>query len=227
MIFTKNGQIIGAQLHEYLLEKSRVVSQALYLMFLLFNMFGLFQLISFCLRGERNFHIFYYMFDGLESDSQKRKYHLSHDIQFKYLSDVDTSLSGINCNKFQTINNCFETIGFKSQEVNSIYSLLAGILHLGNLTFLQDEGVHNDGKCHVSNKHSLNIISQLLGVDEKELQIALTECYIVTAGETLTRSNSMQECHSARDSMSKGLYGRLFSWIVNKINLLLQPLVFE
>lgn len=29
MIFTKNGQIIGAQLHEYLLEKSRVVSQAL------------------------------------------------------------------------------------------------------------------------------------------------------------------------------------------------------
>lgn len=28
MIFTKNGRVIGAQLHEYLLEKSRVVSQA-------------------------------------------------------------------------------------------------------------------------------------------------------------------------------------------------------
>ena len=28
MIFTNNGQVIGAQLHEYLLEKSRVVSQA-------------------------------------------------------------------------------------------------------------------------------------------------------------------------------------------------------
>lgn len=30
MIFTKNGRVIGAQLHEYLLEKSRVVSQAPY-----------------------------------------------------------------------------------------------------------------------------------------------------------------------------------------------------
>lgn len=167
------------------------------------------------------------MFDGLGSESQKIKYHLSHDIQFKYLSDIDASQSEVNCIKFRTINTCFETIGFKSQEVNSIYSLLAGVLHLGNLTFFQDEGVHNDGKCHVSNKNSLLIISQLLGVDEKELQIALTECYIVTRGETVTRSNSLQECHSARDSMSKGLYGRLFSWIVNKINLLLQPLVFE
>ncbi len=145
----------------------------------------------------------------------------------RYLSDLDDTLIEANRKKFYTINNCFETIGFKSQEVNSIYSLLAGVLHLGNLIFLQDEGIHNDGKCHVSNKNSLIIISQLLGVDEKELQIALTECSIVTRGETVIRSNTLQECHAARDSMSKGLYGRLFSWIVNKINLLLQPSVLE
>ncbi len=98
---------------------------------------------------------------------------------------------------------------------------------MGNLNFVQDEGIHNDGKCRISNKNSLVIISQLLGVDEKELQDALTQCSIVTRGETVIRSNSMQECQAARDSMSKGLYGRLFSWIVNKINLLLQPSVLE
>ena len=102
------------------------------------------------------------------------------------------SLSLTNRSKFFAIHNCFETIGFKSQEVNSIYSLLAGILHLGNLTFLQDEGVHNDGKCHVTNKNSLTIISQLLGIDKKELQDSLTQRSIVTRGETLIRSNSMQ-----------------------------------
>lgn len=128
-----------------------------------------------------------------------------------------------NRSKFIAIHNCFETIGFKSQEVNSIYSLLAGLLHLGNLTFVQDEGVHNDGKCHVTNNNSLLIISQLLGIDNKELQDSLTQRSIVTRGETLIRPNSLQECQSARDSMAKGLYGRLFSWIVNKINLLLQP----
>jgi myosin-3 len=167
------------------------------------------------------------MYDGLVSDTQKLKYHLTNETSFKYLSEVDSSLSVSNRSKFYTIHHCFETIGFKSQEVNSIYSLLAGILHLGNLNFIQDEGIHNDGKCRVANKNSLNIISQLLGVDEKELQDALVQCSIVTRGETVIKSNSMQECHAARDAMSKGLYGRLFSWIVNKINLLLQPSAFE
>lgn len=206
LIFTRNGRVIGAQLHEYLLEKSRVVSQSI---------------------GERNFHIFYYMYDGLTSDTQRSKYHLSHDTKYKYLNDIDLTQSAINRQKFATIHHCFEIIGFKSQEVNSIYSLLAGVLHLGNLCFYQQEGIHNDGKCAVVNKGSLSIISQLLGVDEKELQDALTHCSIVTRGETVIKSNSLQECSSARDAMSKGLYGRLFSWIVNKINLLLQPALYE
>jgi myosin-3 len=104
---------------------------------------------------------------------------------------------------------------------------LAGILHLGNVVFLQDEGVHNDGKCRLSNKNSLIVISQLLGVDEKELQYALTQCSIVTRGETVIRSYALKECHTVRDSMAKELYGRLFSWIVNKVNLLLQPSLLE
>ncbi len=101
------------------------------------------------------------------------------------------------------------------------------MLHLGNINFVQDEGLHHDGKCRITNKNSLIIISQLLGVDEKELQDALTQCSIVARGETVIRPNTLQECQNSRDSMSKGLYGRLFSWIVNKINLLLQPSVFE
>ncbi len=145
----------------------------------------------------------------------------------RYLNDVDYSNSVANRSKFYTINNCFETIGFKSQEVNSIYCILSGILHLGNLAFVLEEGDYSDGKCRVTNKNSLVIISELLGVDEKELQDALTQGSIVARGETVIRMNSMKECQASRDSMAKGLYGRLFSWIVNKINLLLQPSVYQ
>ena len=78
---------------------------------------------------ERNFHIFYYIYDGF----QNQNYHLNHDTKYRYLSNTDVSLSVSNRKNFLAIHNCFETIGFKSQEINSIYSILAGILHLGKL----------------------------------------------------------------------------------------------
>lgn len=57
------GDVLGARLAEYLLEKSRVVRQG---------------------DGERNFHVFYYLFAGLP-ESALKKYHLSDLTDFHYL----------------------------------------------------------------------------------------------------------------------------------------------
>jgi myosin-3 len=84
MIFTKSGRVIGAQINEYLLEKSRVVSQSSYVLINSFlKKINIFYFNSCFLSGEKNFHIFYYMYDGLVSDTQRAKYHLSHDSKYK------------------------------------------------------------------------------------------------------------------------------------------------
>ena len=187
MLFTKQGRVTGARLSEYLLEKTRVVNQG---------------------RAERNFHIFYYLFHGLASSipNDPQAFYLMKNETYRYLKtdleDQDELREGFQ-KKFRTIEKCFEIIGFQKDEVISIYRILAGLLHLGNLNFHQSEGHFIDGKTCLTDRHLLEIICELFGLDVKEFDLALTTCNIVTRGETIQRSTTLQESQSTRDAMAK------------------------
>jgi myosin III len=187
MLFTKQGRVTGARLSEYLLEKTRVVNQG---------------------RGERNFHIFYYLFHGLASSmiNDAKAFYLSTSQTYRYLSNGvqdEKILSEHFKVKFATIEKCFEIIGFQTIEVKSIYRILAGLLHLGNIDFHQNEGHFIDGKTCVTDRTLLNIVGDLFGIDIAEFDLALTTCNIVTRGETIQRSTTLQESQSTRDAMAK------------------------
>lgn len=84
MKFTPTGAVIGAKISEYLLEKSRVIKQAMYgplrllpkfplsFFFFFFNHL----LCFFAFRGEKNFHIFYYIYAGLYHQNKLKSYRL-------------------------------------------------------------------------------------------------------------------------------------------------------
>ena len=55
-------------------------------------------------------------------------------------------------------------------------------------------------------------------ISAKDLIIALTTKTIFTSGETVTSTLAVHQSVDVRDAFVKGIYGRLFIWIVEKIN---------
>lgn len=104
-----------------------------------------------CFRGERNFHIFYYMYDGLEADGRLSEFHLDLNLRknHRFLTDhCQTSQTHID--KFQQLKAGFKLLGFQDGEVDTVYRILAAILHLGDIEFSEVASEDNtDNKSHV------------------------------------------------------------------------------
>ncbi|KAJ8956801.1 hypothetical protein NQ318_014215, partial [Aromia moschata] len=195
--FNKAGSIEGARIDQYLLEKSRLVSQNL---------------------GERNYHIFYSMLYGLPKEEKKRL-DLADAAAYTYLNGGRTLIcqGKDEIQEFSDVMAAFKVLNFSENEVTDIFSLLAAILHLGNLKFKSGTAVHSDTS-EVGDAALNEKIARLLGVNKFDLSEALTKRTIYAHGDPVISTLSKEQASESRHAFVKGIYGQLFIMIVNKIN---------
>uniref|UniRef100_A0AAR2JPA2 Myosin VIIAa n=1 Tax=Pygocentrus nattereri TaxID=42514 RepID=A0AAR2JPA2_PYGNA len=195
--FNKRGAIEGAKIEQYLLEKSRVCRQA---------------------RDERNYHIFYCMLKGMTPE-QKKKLGLGKATDYTYLTIGNcTVCDGRDDQKeYSNIRSAMKVLMFTDTENWEISKLLASILHMGNFNY-EARTYDNLDACEVVRCADLTTAAKLLEVDSKDLMNCLTSRTIITRGETVSTPLSMEQALDVRDAFVKGIYGRLFVWIVEKIN---------
>ncbi|CAM9396064.1 unnamed protein product, partial [Laminaria digitata] len=200
--FDPMGAICQSTLVSYLLEKSRVVFQT---------------------AGERNYHIFYQLVAGADENPALRdRLMLDGCEAFSYLNQSGvTRIEGqVEEVDFDEVRNAMDTLLFSQQTKDTIWSVLAAVLHLGNICFTDKRNHDVDEVAKVANKDVLAFAANLVGCDPKLLTSCLTMRKLSTGNVVVPYK--VDEAGHTRDAMTKTLYALLFEWIIKQINKTLE-----
>lgn len=156
------------------------------------------------------------LFEGLRENKKLEEYLLHPGFVYNYLKSGVTSTNNDekNLQNFKMILKTFEDFNVSSEETDTIFSIFAAILILGEIFFeYSDEDV-------LKNKDQENIkkIAQLLHVDLHKLQWAFTNYCLTKNGVVIKRRNTVEEAKCIRDVLVNNLYSRLVDYIIFFIN---------
>ncbi|KAI9327398.1 chitin synthase-domain-containing protein [Obelidium mucronatum] len=197
--FNKKAKIVGVKVIDLLLEKSRVTGAA---------------------DGGCNFNVFYLLVEGATKE-EKIQWQLSDSAHYHYLNVsgiryVPSSNGGVD---LETLRECLKSIGVGKRHQTQIFQLLAAILHLGNIAFVDDENnKKTDEPCTIKNQQQLSLVADLLGVHPSTLESCLTYKTQVIRKDKISVFLDAKAAAEQRDSFARALYSVVFSYIVEQIN---------
>ncbi|KAL1969224.1 hypothetical protein VTN77DRAFT_478 [Rasamsonia byssochlamydoides] len=197
--FNSNGEPIGAKITNYLLEKSRVVGQ---------------------ITNERNFHIFYQLTKAAPQN-YRDNFGIQQPQSYLYTSRSKCfDVPGIDDTAdFKDTLEAMRIIGLSQAEQDNIFRMLAAILWLGNIQFVEDD--HTNAS--ITDQSVVDFVAYLLEVDPAQVNKALTQRIMETArggrrGSVYEVPLNTVQATAVRDALAKAIYFNLFDWIVERLN---------
>merc|ERR1712106_503894 len=193
--FQPSGKLAGADIENYLLEKSRVVDQA---------------------AQERGYHIFYNIMSD-HVDYLKKMCMLTDDIyDYPWQSKGKVTVASIDDREdMEYAHNSFTMLNFADDVRDNIYRITASTMHCGNMKFKQKG---RDDQAEPDGEEAAGIIAVLAGVDPLQMLTNYCKPKIKVGAELLVKGQTVQKAADSVGAMAKGMFDRLFTFLVIKCN---------
>lgn len=214
--YSENYRIVSAFTETFLLEKSRLVAVS---------------------ANERNYHVFYQLIRGCGDEALLKSLHLRDAGDFRMLADCNkVAAEAPQDQQFGELRHALETVGCTEEELTTLWTLLAALLHTGNLTCREKppQGPEQDGTEGgnpldgpdegavqiISSLISLDELAEMLGISSQTFRSRLTMQRVKVSTRrsvTMRRLNQIDVSNNIA-ALIKWMYSCIFSWLVMKVN---------
>ena len=197
--FRRSGQIAGAFIDWYLMEKSRVVKQN---------------------SSERNYHIFYQFLKG--ADHRMKEEFLVGGLgveDFTYTKNGNDIIAGVSdTDEWNLLIEAFQVMGFSVLEQKSVIRTIATVLLLGNITITKESLRAEQASLTKEGFGQAEKACRLLGVSLDRFVRGLLHPKVKAGREWVEKVQTPEQVRSSLDALSKGIYERAFGDLVTRIN---------
>jgi myosin-5 len=118
----------------------------------------------------------------------------------------------------QVLKHCrrFGAFGVKGKSYLTLFRAIVACLQLGNLTFASKPD--DEDRAIVTSRKKISDFAELVGCDEKTMELAFTERTLTTRVETYKVPLRAETAKKSVDIFAKEIYSKAFLWLVRAMN---------